>query len=345
MKNRLSNSSINKWNFCPTAYKHHYINKYRPIEIGSALIFGGAVDKAIEYILSPSANKVENIANEYEVFDYHWRNAYINDVLTNVKECKNILYSKYDIDEDLLTDEEMEDTLNGKSWSSLRHKGHLMLDAFKRDILPKITKIHATQQEVTLQSDNSDDSVIGYLDAVLSIEGYDKPIVMDWKTSARPYNDDSVIYSSQLAQYLHTVSDEYDNTRLAGYCVFIKNIEKNRVKICSTCGYDGSGSKHKTCSNEKLDLGGRCNGAWKETIRPVCRTQLIIDEIPLAVENLVIDNISAINDAIKAKVYTKNLKGCLDDGYGRKCQYFNICYNNDITGFIQKEENNPVQTN
>jgi hypothetical protein len=342
MKTRLSHSAINRYLFCGESFRLHYHQGYRPKNISSALLFGKALDMAFEYILTGKNTITDKeIANEYEYFDYHWRSQYLNDTLTNIylNEDKYIHYSKTDLDYDLLTEEEIQEAYqdNDKlSWFSLRAKGHLMIDTFKREFLPKVKKIHSTQELIELENDQGD-RTIGYCDAVLELEGYDKPIITDFKTAAKPYSEDSVQYSVQLSQYLHSLSYKYDNTRLAGYVVFSKSIAKNHEKICSKCGFDGSAGKFKTCNSIKNSV--RCNGEWIPT-KPKALMQLIIDEIPEEVENLVIDNIDNVNTAIKMGIFTKNVNGCKDAGYGKPCDFFELCWKKDPSKLSKKEIEN-----
>jgi len=341
MNNRLSHSAINKYLFCGEAFRLHYREGYRPKTTSSALLFGKALDKAFEYILT-GKNDVSDkeVANEYEYFDYYWSIQYINDTPTNLFLNPNnvIFYGKNDIDYDLLTDSEKKEAKDNQdkiAWFSLRHKGHLMIDAFKRDFLPKVKKIHSTQELIELENEHGDKS-IGYCDAVAELEGYDKPIIIDFKTAARAYAEDSVEHSVQLSQYLHYLSDKYGNTRLASYVVFLKNIVKNRSKVCSKCGFDGSGARFKTCNN--LVNGDRCNGEWVEKLNPKAEMQLLVNEIPQTVEHFVVDNIETVNTAIKSGIFTKNVNGCRDAGFGKPCDFFELCWKKDASKLCKKEE-------
>lgn len=339
MNNRLSYSSVNKYLFCGEAFRLHYREGYRPKTTSSALLFGKALDNAFGYILTGKNESDQEVANEYEYFDYYWRMQYINDVPTNLFDNPNgvIVYSKYDIDYDLLTQEEKREAKSDQdkiAWFSMRHKGHLMIDAFKRDFLPLVEKIYSTQELIELENEDGDKS-IGYCDCVAKLKGYDKPIILDFKTAARPYVEDSVEHSVQLSQYLHFLSDKYENTRLAGYVVFIKNIAKNKTKVCAKCGFDGSGTKFKTCNNEVGNT--RCNGDWEEKINPKCEMQLLVNEIPQSVENFVIDNIATVNHAIKCGIFTKNVNGCRDAGFGRPCDFYEKCWKNKEESLVKVE--------
>ena len=193
MSNKLSYSAINKHQFCQQAYFHHYKNKYRPIEISSALPFGSALGKTFEYILNPSS-KTEALKDKevtpYEVFDYHWRYQEINKVLTNIEEYEHIAYSKYDLDKDLA------DT----PYQSLKAKGHLIITTFINEFLPLVEHVYSTEEKTELANDLGDVNV-GYADAVVKLKDYYKPVIIDFKTAARPYEEDSVKTSIQLSSH------------------------------------------------------------------------------------------------------------------------------------------------
>lgn len=339
MANRLSNSSINRYLTCARSWELHYREGYRPTELSSALIFGSAIGKAFEYILTkrndiptPEGQEQKELTPK-EYFDYHWLYQDVNGVLTNLKEYENVTYSKYDLDTDLAS----------TPYESLRVKAHLMIDTFISDLLPQIEHVYSTEEKVELTNEEGDSS-IGFADAVVKLKDYFKPVILDFKTAARFYEQNSVVTSVQLAQYLHTLGPKYE-TRLAGYAVFLKNISKNKVKICSLCDFDGSGSRHKTCAEEverprsgsgESDMV-RCNGKWIEKISPKAELQILVDAIPETFENFIIDNIASVNDAIKTGIFVKNVSKCLDAGYGRRCEFYNVCHNNTMDGLTKVE--------
>lgn len=324
MPNRLSHSQLEKWKFCQKSWEHHYVNRIRPVAIPSPLAFGNAIGKTFEHILKSGYNPKD-------FFDEHWTTFEWNNKFVNLKESKDVVYLKSDHDEEL----------GATPWESLRVKGHLMIDAFSDRFLPLVTNVYSTEEQVELFS--GDDSNIGFADAVVDMIGYDTPIVLDFKTAGRKYEQNSVVESVQLGQYLYTLGDKY-NTKLAGYIVFLKQIRKNRQKICSSCGHDGSGGKFKTCNSQiykdsldKLEGFHRCNGAWIETIFPECDVQIIIDEIPVTFQEQVIDNIGLVNDLINIGTIEPNYDAC-DNDYGRRCQYYNLCHNSDMTGLVKLED-------
>lgn len=345
------------------SYKYHYVDRLRPKYMSSALIFGSALDSAINNLLKQDGKDPRN------TFDYHWRWAEIAGQRTYIPESEKVVYSNSDFDKDLLLQEDFNElykktnlssesdvlelykklsetkktlswdrmsdsdkkVYNFYNWSVLRRKGHLMIDAYKKDILPNITKIHAVQKHISMENDDGD-KISGFIDLIADWKD-EGTIIFDLKTSTIHYDEDSVLTSPQLTLYTSAIGKEY-NTRKAGYLVLKKQIDKNRQKVCSVCGYDGSGARHKTCSNEAG--GSRCGGEWIETIRPSVNYQVIIDAIPDRTEEIVMENFNQINQGIKNEQFHRNFSSCVRP-WG-KCEFFNKCYRNDDSDLIKQED-------
>jgi hypothetical protein len=359
MANRLSHSQVSKYQQCGKAYQFWYINKIRPTKSRSALLFGSALDRAIGVLLNPSE---EQNKTPEQLFEYFWRFQDINGKKTYIPTCTSLVYSKSDFDKDLLSNEDAEKVgksreelialadkrnefgydrlseeekaiINHAFWFCLQRKGLYMIKAFREKVMPKIRKVHSTQEYIELNNDDGD-KVIGYIDIVAEVDGHSEPIVLDLKTSAMEYEEDAVLTSPQLTLYTHAVSEKY-KTRKAGFIVLNKNLMKNRKKICSKCNHDGSGGRHKTCANEIE--GKRCGGEWTETISPEVYVQFIIDEIPEQTENLVLENIADINTAIKTGHFTRNLSMCTNT-YGGPCDYLFLCYKGKMDNLVKQGE-------
>lgn len=343
VNNRLSHSQINKFLTCQHSWFLHYRQGYRSRDASSALMFGLAIGKTFEYMLNPDMEfKKNRVLNEFAFFDEQWSHQKFNDEVISLKDYSYMSYFKSDLDMALLTTEEIQEAKNNinlLSWFSMRQKGHLMIKALKEDLIPLIEHVYSIEEKIELSNDEGDSS-IGYSDIVVKLKDYDKPIILDFKTASSEYEQDSVKKSVQLSQYLHALSDKY-NTRLAGYMVFLKRIEKNTKRICSSCKFEATGS-HKTCNN--MVSGKRCNANWIETLDPKCRTQLIIDEIPIETEELIIDNIENINNSIKTGIYPKNVNACWDI-FGKPCEFVNLCWKKSEENLIRVEVKNETRTN
>jgi len=354
-----SHSSVNKFTECAMAYDLHYNKKYRPKYHSSALLFGSAIDKAVEEYL-----KTKNKEVARRVFKEMWEEQDINKVKTQLATCTNIVYANNDFDIELLSlqdiqmlmkdfnienvsqeldaiykqkdvigfnklKKEKKQLLNAANWLCLRRKGLLMLKEAIRVIDENIEEVLGTQVKVNLSNDNGDE-VIGYADAVVRLKGQPKPVVIDFKTATRPYEDDSVLTSHQLALYIHDLSDKYEDTRSAGYIVLSKIIRKNKKKICTKCGFDGSGSNHKTCNNVINDE--RCHGTYDIELDPQASSQVILGEIPFRLEDIVIENMDNVNQAITYGIKIRNLQACKKP-WGL-CPYFKYCHQDSMEDIV-----------
>jgi hypothetical protein len=358
MNNKLSHSSVTKYTDCSKAWELHYKKGYRGNLHSSALLFGTALDKALETFL-----KTKDEDQTKKMFMDTWTEQKLNGVSTQLISATNIVYANSDFDyevleqlsglgDDLPSKEqvdklyELKDTvgydnlpearkkeLNFINWHVMRIKGLLMVEEAIKQIKNNVTEVLGTQVKVEL-ANSEGDSIIGYADAVVKWKGYDAPIILDFKTSSKMYEDNAVITSPQLSLYVHGLSSDFGHTRHAGFFVLNKHIRKNKIKICSKCGFDGTGGRHKTCSN--IIEGERCEGEWNEKLNPSIFTQIIINEIPEKLEEIVIENMNMVNSAIKTGIFPRNLQSCIKP-YG-KCAFYEICHKDDYSQVIKKEE-------
>lgn len=361
MGNKLSHSQCSKYQLCPQAYDYHYNHRIRSNIHSAALSFGNAFDDAVNMILLNKAGSPE------ELFLDKFTNGEINGKKEYLPTYHNLVYANGDFDSDLLLDDDF-DTLGGiyeegatkeeiinaiatlrtrktssglatlskeertffnlAHWLVLKNKGFMMLDAYRKQVMPRIKKVHAVQVATNLKND-AGDSIIGYIDLIADIEGHGT-VILDNKTSSMYYDSDSVLTSPQLSLYVHMEGDKY-NTRKAGYIVLLKQVAKNKIKICPQCGNNGTGRQHKTCDatvNNK-----RCGCKWNETIDPTINIQWIIDEIPKKMEEIVIENYDNVNQAIKNSVYTKNFNSCKNH-FGGNCPYIKLCFKDSMDGLV-----------
>lgn len=351
MANRISHSAVRLYSQCGKRYDLHYNKKLRPNVISGALLFGSAIDAALNDLL---INKDIEKAKTVFLKAFEWQT--INGVQTNLPKATNIVYAKTDYDSDLVGDinsiyeplskkkqesgfdsltQEEKTLYSNANWNSMCEKGLIMIDTYAREILPQINKVLAVQKNIALKNDAGDE-IIAYVDLI--VEWKDgKRYILDNKTSTRDYDPDSASKSQQLLLYHHICKDEYKIDGGIGFIVLYKQIQKNRKKICSVCEFDGSGARHKTCNNEvssdpykepSLESWPtkRCNGEWKQTIDPKARIEVILNQPKDVMENLVLDSMDGTNEAIKAGIFTPNLQACGDFNSDYRCPYYNLCH-------------------
>lgn len=124
-----------------------------------------------------------------------------------------------------LTDDEFI-LYNYINWLSLNEKGKLMLEAYKRDIIPQISEVYSIQKEIEIKSDLGD-VIAGKIDYIASFNDRPEvPVIMDNKTSSKAYKPDAVQQSEQLATY-----GEAEQNLNAGYSVVQKEVFKKAPKI------------------------------------------------------------------------------------------------------------------
>ena len=230
-----------------------------------------------------------------------------------------------------ITDEQFK-YFNKASWLSLKRKGKILLNAFHTQFYPNITKVLSTQKRSKIEDGVTGDSIVGYIDMVLEMKGYDKPIIFDLKTSSYPYDQQQIDLSQQLTIYSAMEGGNFQ-TDLVGYVVLCKNIQKDVVGTCLSCGHIRN-SRHKTCDNTVN--GNRCNGVWQEKIVPKPQVQVMVEKkSPQQINDILLD-IGNILLAMKNRIVYKNTNKC-SDWYGNVCTYYDACHKNDFTGLTKKK--------
>lgn len=334
MPNKISNSKLAVFSDCSLKYKYQYIDRLRSKIISSALLFGSAIDKGLNKLLETKS--VEDAKTEFLTVFSHHTNA--EGKIVDTSTSLDVQYSSSDLDEELLSVEDTNRPENERNWLSLRSKGLIMIDSYAKDILPRITKVIAIQEPISLKNEEGDE-LVGFLDIVVQLDD-GKTYLLDHKTSSRPYEQDSAGKSQQLLIYFHECKEKYKVDGV-GFFVLKKQINKNRTKICKTCGYNGTGATHKTCPNEPNGQSltalkqKRCNGEWKTTINPTCSIDVILNEVNPATEDLIIQTFDSANENIKAEKFAPNLGSCMK--YNRKCEYYGLCYEGSMEGLVKKE--------
>lgn len=367
-KINLSHSAKTKYDTCGEMYRLHYLEKIRPEAHGIALIFGNALDNALNELVKPTGKIPEDI------FEKEFTTAKIAGTDCYIPTYTKVTYPNSNFDREILVSEDFEevrehiakgkinwpvltpeeqletfDTLREKkraaqgfvgftedemkfynllNWRCMRRKGILMIEAYQDHIMPLLEEVLASQERIVLLNDEGD-IIRGVVDLVAKVKGFG-PVILDNKTSTIKYTDNAVLESEQLGLYVHCLQDVYNTTK-AGFIVLNKNIKKNRIKICQKCGHDGTNGRARTCDTEIQ--GKRCHGKWTETVDPEIEVTMFIDDIPEERQLEVIEKFDTTNQLIKSGVFEKNLKSC-DNQYGRRCDYYDLCHSNSMDGLV-----------
>ena len=372
-KLRLSHSATRMFQECAKSYQLHYQERYREVKQSANLLFGTAIDKAITHLLTPEdgSKTAEEVFTDTWTFqevngvktylttfkDLVYANSDYDEELLldedfdrlgehvevifkgerpNKDKCiyivGDIQKKKEVLGYNFLPEGETR-VLNAANWLCLHRKGLIMIESFRKDILKHIKEVYSTQEYVKLENGEGD-SIIGYVDLVARYKDIQEPIIFDVKTSARAYDEGAVLTSPQLTLYTHALSEKY-NTRKAGFIVFSKQIMKNKKKVCTVCGHDGSGTRFKTCNNEIDKV--RCDSEWDIKLDPKAYIQVLIDDIPERTEEIVLDNYEYISQSIKSGAFPRNFNACTKS-WGGKCRFYDYCFYGKEDGLIKKEQ-------
>lgn len=365
MSIKTSYSQNNTYTQCSKHWHLLYREGWEGTTEGASTYFGSAIDAAVGAML-------EGKQDWLQIFNDRWMKSWNFGKSVVIFDNLNIVYSYKDFDADILDDSDLttlmtwanhlnlncssgltlykeivakkknpykkltqEESIyfNRAAWLSLKKKGKILLDAFHTQFYPKITKVVATQQKADIKDQTTGDSITGFIDMVLEIEGYDKPIIFDLKTAGQPYSQEDIDLTQQLTLYSAMKSGEY-NTDLVGYVVLSKNIPKITVSTCKTCGSKKQ-STHSTCN--ALDANGkRCKGEWDEKITVNPEVQVLVEKkTEQQVNDLLLDYGNIIL-GMKQEIFYKNTSKC-NNWYGSPCVFYDVCHKNSYDKVVKKK--------
>lgn len=371
MSIKLSHSSKNTYLQCGHKYKLHYIEKYRPVTLSSALVFGSAIDNSLNVMLENKDNP-EALKMTLDTFNRNWEQG--ENTLRQIVDMPlnpDLKYSKYDQDPDLLeksdwaelfkydknffdTKNDVENTVsdwidipeekrriyNYYNWLCLKKKAELLLTAYYNDILPNFKRIIAVQKKVEL-IDESENNLNGIIDFVAELQD-GRIAIVDNKTTSTEYSEDSVATSEQLATYqailnifAHDANNEWKyEIKACAYAVMSKKLIKDITKICKSCGKTNT-STHKTCDN--IIDGVRCNGDFDKIKKFKVKTQFIPGIISEEFEHAVIENATTVKSCIEMGLFPKNYSSC-ENQFGSSCPFIHLCHGNNFKGLVKLEK-------
>lgn len=366
MSLRVSNTQRSLYLSCPKKYQFRYRKKLRSRDKGSALFMGTAFDQASDVLFhegdlekakaeysnlwlahesnlsckfsktdldiriyqSSDISKLESIADNLNHSKAKGEYGKDGDVIKLLKSIKKMKDSSFMRD---LTNEE-EQFHHYAHILCMDRKGHLMLEAFYKDILPHITESVSTQLKVDIKNPGGD-TIIGYIDLLCKMSGYVMPngrvltdedlIVADVKTAGAMFwkKLDDIDKSDQLDIYLISPQvQELAPTNLIAYMAVSKIVSKDETMSCKSCSHVKE-SSHKTCNNTVE--GKRCGGDWEGEVRYYCDSKIVISERNVEEANQILNDYDDVLHGIKQQVFPRNREHC--NAYGGICEYADIC--------------------
>lgn len=375
MSIKLSHSSKSTFLACGEKYRLHYLERWRPISLSSALVFGSAIDHALNFMLGASKGNPATLDMALLAFNQSWEQGQnSNREVVDMPLNPNLEYSRYDWDADLLdkpdwrelfkydanffdtknkvdemlkeqkkewheVPEEMRMVVNYGTWLCMQKKGEILLKAYYEQILPQIKDVLAVQMDVELDDGNGN-ILNGVIDAVVRLQD-GRVIILDNKTTSTEYDEDSVRGSEQLATYkaiLNIFNDDPDHSwkhRIDGAGYAV--MSKKLIKdITKTCKSCGHVATGAHKTCDNHIDGKRCNGEWDKVKKFAVKTQFITGDISEEYAAEVLENATTVKSCIEQGLFPKNYSAC-DNMFGRKCPYFNKCHGGDTTGLIKLE--------
>jgi PD-(D/E)XK nuclease superfamily len=325
--NKLSFSKIKTYQDCGRKYDYHYNQRLRSERVGSPLVFGHAIDSALnELVTSKDLDKsLEVFTKSLKEFEYNGSKI---DIFTTDK----VDFMDSDFTQDILSKEDLVNIKTGsnKFALSLLRKGEIIIRSYNDYIIPKISKVLMCQQRVSLKNEDGDE-LEGIIDLILEFKD-GSVYLLDNKTSSRDYKPDSAGKSGQLLIYEYLL-DKYDLDGI-GFIVLNKNIWLRKVKVCSVCGHNGSGKNNRSC--DAIIDNVRCMGPWTVTVDPKCFITMILNKPNRDTQAMVLDTVDVVNTQIKNNQYPANLDSCIRGKI--VCPYYNKCHGGSDKGLIKVPE-------
>ncbi len=272
----LSYSAAQRYILSPMSWYLHYMLRLRPVANGSALAFGAALDSGLNSLLEDKRD-----GRELDILKAKAR--FTADFERWLSE--EIQYTKADLDESILDEADYASGRN-LSWCSLHKKGHILIDEYVVQVMPKIEEVYLVQHTISLTNELGD-TFTGVIDFVAKING--KIYICDNKTTSVVYAADSASESEQLATYYEALRDKYD---IAGVCYVTipKKLRKKKRPVveCSmifgTISEDllnktfqqyervlsGIRNAHFACTRNQS--GGCCSTPWGCAYKNYCQS-------------------------------------------------------------------------
>lgn len=365
MANRLSFSKISSYSTCGTMYKHRYVDKLQEKYLRASLCFGSALDEALNSLLVD-----RDLDKAKAAFQKKWAFQYVRGTYTSLCDHPDFVYSERDLDLDLIPvteeevewikefkehkkvnkwdhiDEEKRKRYNHYCWRSLEQKGLIILESYHAKVLPQFVKVEGVQHMSEMTNEEGD-TVVQYLDFVAHLSD-GSVVLMDNKSTSdlKYYEDDSPGTSQQLISYYYNNKEKFGLTAV-GFVAMQKNLIKNKTKVCSKCGLDGTESRAKSCDKEvfaivtkrgkEVEEKVRCGGEWQVTLKPEALIKVIVNPVTDAAVDLVLSAFDEANQGIKQGNYYRNLSICKNI-YGSPCPYYKLCWQGKDDDLIKVED-------
>lgn len=200
---------------CGLKFRFRYIDNLKGNHTSSPLLFGTAIDNALNYILESIRDKrewtkegcIEIFHTVMSTWDGQNRLDFFNNEAPD--ELKSIL------DVHSADHQEM-------VWEHIYKRGLACIDVYINEVLPQIDEVISVQNNVEINNETGD-TLVGVVDFIAKMKD-GRTVLLDNKTSSAKYPKNRVVNSQQLSLYL----ESFPEIKYAGYIVLIKNPEREK---------------------------------------------------------------------------------------------------------------------
>ena|ERR1035437_230660 len=201
---KISNSSMDLYIQCPRKWAFKYKENLKGDFTSTPLLFGSAIDAALNYILESIRDKKEWSRNEAEEIFLTKMNEWTGNPLS---------YFKNEIPENANEYANEEEAV----FANLINRGLACLEVYINDVLPLIDTVLSVQDKFAVQNEEGD-VFTGVVDFIAKLKD-GRTVLLDNKTASAKYPKNKVVTSQQLSLYM----DQFPDIKYSGYIVLIKN--------------------------------------------------------------------------------------------------------------------------
>ncbi len=220
----ISHSKVELYTQCPYKYQLSYVEKWSPDKTFTPLLFGSAIDDALNYVLTQTMDGHKpDFQRAIQIF---------NTKMNAWKGQNELSYFKneapeFDPNGSGQTFEEIDDQEKQFAvFSHLINVGHSMIEVYLLEVLPLFKRIISVQTRRNVPNESGDNLILITDFTAELLDG--RVVTFDNKTSSdikKYYGPSSVRKSQQLAIYT-----EFEPTRLAGYIALQKKLVDGKIK-------------------------------------------------------------------------------------------------------------------
>lgn len=209
-KIRLSNTQIDLYETCPKKYFFRYRQNLKGDYTATPLLFGSAIDNALNYILESIRDKKE-WSKEVAIEAFHNK-------MCEWDGQNRLDFFKNEVPPELLDIYDEGDPDHWEAvWEHIYKRGLNCLDTYINDVLPLIESVgHVQNKGVITNADGHE--FVYVIDFIAKLKD-GRTVLFDNKTASAKYPKNKVVTSQQLSLYLESFPD----IKYCGYIVLIKD--------------------------------------------------------------------------------------------------------------------------